>query len=322
MPTIKSPRKSSLQYWHRRRATKPIARVRSWTKSKEVKPLGFLAYKAGMTHVHLADNRKTSLTKGQEVFLAATVLECPPMKILGYRFYTKDAYGLQARGEILFEKPDKELKRKISIAKKKNEKVPEIFDDIRLIVHTQPKLIGLKKKPEILEIAIGGDDVNAKLEYAKEHLGKEINAKDIFKEGKYVDVHAVTKGKGNQGPVKRHGVSIRVHKSEKTKRGPGSLGPWTGNRSWTVAHAGQTGYHQRVEYNKRLLKIGDKPEEVNPKGGFVRYGVLKNNFLLVKGSLPGSIKRTVVLTDALRLNKKLDESVPELTHISTASKQK
>ncbi|RUA19603.1 MAG: 50S ribosomal protein L3, partial [Flavobacteriia bacterium] len=80
--------------------------------------------------------------------------------------------------------------------------------------------------------------------------------------------------KGFQGPVKRHGVSLRSHKSEKTIRGPGNLGAWTGNRSWTVAHAGQTGYHLRTEWNKWVLKIGDNPEEVNRKGGFTLVELL------------------------------------------------
>ena len=56
----------------------------------------------------------------------------------------------------------------------------------------------------------------------------------------------------------------------------GNLGPFSpGYVVSTVPQAGQTGYHQRTEYNKRLLKIGDNPDEINPKGGFLNYGLME-----------------------------------------------
>src|SRR3989344_954150 len=99
---------------------------------------------------------------------------------------------------------------------------------LTVVVYTQPKLTGIgKKRPEIFEIALGGS-IKDKFEYAKQNIGKEIKITDIFKEGELVDIHGVSKGKGTQGPVKRFGISIRSHKAEKTKRGPGSLGGWRG----------------------------------------------------------------------------------------------
>ena len=50
-------------------------------------------------------------------------------------------------------------------------------------------------------------------------IGKEIIIDEVFKEGAFLDVHGVTKGKGFQGPVKRHGIMLRHHKSEKSRRG-------------------------------------------------------------------------------------------------------
>jgi large subunit ribosomal protein L3 len=81
------------------------------------------------------------------------------------------------------------------------------------------------------------------------------------------------------------------------------------------------GYHTRVDYNKKIMMIGDKPEQVNPDGGFVRYGNVKTTYMLLKGSLPGPTKRMLRLETPIRPNKKQDAAVYTLQEISTQSKQ-
>ena len=130
------------------------------------------------------------------------------------------------------------------------------------------------------------------------------------------NVYAITKGKGLAGPMKRFGISRTSHKSEKGVRTPGNLGAWTGSRQWRVAKAGQLGYQQRNELNKWLIRIGDKPEEINNKSGFRRYGIVKNQFVLVKGSVPGAKKRLVTITNQKRPNKKIPTEAPAIQHIS------
>jgi large subunit ribosomal protein L3 len=76
------------------------------------------------------------------------------------------------------------------------------------------------------------------------------------------------------------------------------------------------GFHPRTEYNKKIVKISQQPEEINSKGGIVRYGVVRNTYMMVHGSVAGPEKREVVLTTAYRPNKTVKEAVPELTHIS------
>ena len=106
---------------------------------------------------------------------------------------------------------------------------------------------------------------------------------DVFNEGQQVDIHSVTKGKGTCGPVKRFGISLKAKKSEKVRRNPGSLGPWKGQTHimWKVAHAGQTGFHQRTEYNKQIIRVEGELDNLNPKKhcGFhcIRDG--SNNYL-------------------------------------------
>ena len=162
-------------------------------------------------------------------------------------------------------------------------------------------------------------DINA--QQIKEHLDKEISVQDLYGEGDLVDLHAVTKGKGFQGAVKRFGIGLKSHKSEKGRRTPGSLGGWKGHAHfmYRIAHAGQTGYHQRVQYNNMILKIGDAPEEVNQKGGIINYGEVKNTYVLIKGTVPGPKKRLIVLTKAIRTKK--TQAAPTVKTVSTKSKQ-
>jgi large subunit ribosomal protein L3 len=320
MAKSRKPRKGSMQYWHRRQTRNVTARVRFWADSKEAKLLGFAGYKVGMTHALITDNRKTSLTKGEGIFCPVTIIECPPIKTASIRFYKKTTKGLTLISEIFAENPDKELERKITLPKKVKKKVEDIkdYDDVRLLVYTQPKLTGIgKKKPELFEIGIGGKKED-KLNYAKSVLGKEVGVKDIFKEGQQLDFHTITKGKGFQGPVKRFGIGLRAHKSEKVIRGPGSLGGWKGQGHfmYRIAHAGRMGYHQRTEYNKWLLKIGEKAEEVNSKGGFTHFGVIKNPYLFVKGSIGGSVNRMVKITAPTRPNKLIPSEAPQIQYVS------
>lgn len=309
-----------MQYWPRRRATRIYARVRSWISDvKDIKMLGFAGYKVGMTHLIVTDNRKKSTTANTEIAVPVTIIECPPLKVLSVRFYKKYPYGLSVSSEVLAEKLDKELGRKIKLPKK-TKKVEDVkdFDQVRLLVHTQPKLASLgKKKPEIFEIGISGSKEEA-INFAKEQLGKEISVADVFKEGEQVDIHAITKGKGFQGPVKRFGIKRRFHKSEKGVRGPGSLGGWRSQAQVMprVPHAGQTGMFQRTELNKHILKISEKPEEINPKGGFVRYGMVKNSYMLLKGSVAGPAKRIIRFNHAQRSNHLIPKEAPPIEYIS------
>lgn len=303
MAKIHSPRCGSMQFWPRKRAKRIYPRTRSWPDLDGTKLLGFAGYKAGMTQVNIRDNT-SSITKGQIISLPATIIECPPLKPLSLRFYQQDDYGLKVIAEIPTTQPlEKELSRKIILQKKKNGKImPDEFDRAVLQVYTQPKFTSIKKKPEIFEIEIA----NPTQDFLKDILDKEIKIKDVFKEGQFIDVQAVTKGKGFQGPVKRFGVTLRKKKSEKTKRGPGSLGPWRQQQHtmYRIAHAGQMGLHTRTEYNKLLLKISSKPTEINPKSGFSRYGLVKSDFILLKGSIAGSKKRLIRLREPVRSKSK------------------
>ncbi len=298
-----SPRKGSKQFWPRKRAKKLVARVRTFASSTDAKPLGFIGYKAGMTHMRVRDNNPHSLSKSQIISIPVTIIECPPLKPLSLRFYKKTIDGLHLLSEVFADNVIKTIK------KGKSGKQPDdgAFTEVRLVVHTEPKKTGFgKKNHDIIEVAVGGKDLTEQLTKAQELLKKDsIAIAEVIDEGQLVDVHGVTKGKGTQGPVKRFGVRIRQHKSEKTKRGPGNLGAWTPKRvaAGQIAHAGKMGMHQRTEYNRLVMKIA-KAEEVNQKGGIKQYGVVKNDTVLIKGSVAGAAKRPVIFTMPLRAKRK------------------
>jgi len=325
MANPRKPRAGSMQFWPRKRAARGYARVRNWPTDKNTKLLGFAGDKVGMTHIIATDNRKNSLTKGEDVNFPVTIIECPPIKICSIRFYKTNFNGAYVIGEVFSDKLDKEMDRKVCIPKKVKKTFEDYkeFDDIKVMVYTQPKMAHIgRKRPEVFEVGLGGSKED-KLKFAKENLGKEFDVSDVISEGDQVDIHAVTKGKGFQGPVKRFGVKLRSHKAEKTKRGPGSLGGWKsqGHVMYRVAHAGKMGFHTRTEFNKWIMKVGSKPEEINPIGGFIGYGFVNNKYLLVKGSVGGVEKRIIRFNKSIRPNHTIPNQVPEIQYTSLTSRQ-
>jgi len=322
------PKRGSRGYSPRKRAKAETPHIKSWpTGGEKPKIQGFLGYKAGMTHAFVVDYRPTSTTSGKEVVMPVSVVETPPMKIAAVRIYKKTYQGFQTVGEIWADKFDSELSKRIPLPKKnqkKNWDITKNADDIRVIVYTQPKLVtGIPKKiPEIRELRISGGSMEERVEYAKGILGKEVKIEEVVREGDMLDILAVTTGKGFQGHVKRWGVKLLSHKNSKHRRMIGTAGSWHPN--WiqqTVPQAGQTGYHQRTEYNKRVLKIGEKGEEITPSGGFPHYGLIQNSYVLIHGSIPGPTKRLISMRDAIRYQRGVKIEKPDISYISTTSKQ-
>jgi len=328
-----APRHGSLAYLPRKRAQRLLARVRYWPKIEADTPrlLGFMGYKAGMTHVFAVEDRKRSPNYGKETLRSATVIETPPMLVCAIRALTKNPYGLQTLTEAWMKDPPRELERVFTLPEnfnteeslKKVEENIEKVAKIRVIAVTQPKQASVpKKKPDMAEIEIGGGTIQQQFEYAKSLLGKTLTSAEMFREGQYVDVTAVSTGKGFQGPVKRWGVRILQHKGRKTKRGIATLGPWNPHHvMYSVPRAGQMGFHQRTEYNKRIFKIGKDGKEITPKGGFIRYGVIRGPYILLEGSIPGPEKRPIRLRYPARPPKPIVEEPPQITYTSLESPQ-
>jgi large subunit ribosomal protein L3 len=80
------------------------------------------------------------------------------------------------------------------------------------------------------------------------------------------------------------------------------------------------GFQQRTEFNKRILKVGENAKEITPAGGFLHYGLINNPYVLVKGSIPGPIKRLVRIRPAIRQGEHVVRT-PAIQHVSVQSKQ-
>ena len=338
-----APRRGSLAVRPRKRASRIVPRVKSWpeVESEQPLPLGFLAYKAGMTHAYIIDDEPGSLTHGREIFVPVTVVDAPPMVVAAVRVYGYDPnIGLYTLSEAWAQPEALKKGYKLDIdrviprlhvpdTEKAVNRLRSLADqvyDVRIIAMTQPRLVGglSKKKPDVLEIKIGGgSSIEERLDYALKILGGAIKVDDVFRPGQFVDVIAVTKGKGFQGVIKRYGVKElpRWHKHRKGSRsGPGTRGPAT-TFSWSeVPQPGQTGYHRRTEYNKRILAIGENGYEVTPAGGFLHYGIVRGPYVLLAGSIPGTPKRPIVLRHPVRPRWQPSEP-PKITYLSLQSKQ-
>lgn len=336
-----APKRGSLGFSPRKRASRLVPRVKSWPQVDNGRPLplAFLGYKVGMTHVYIVDDIPGSPTSGREVFVPVTIVETPPLYVLALRLYGYDINrGLYTLGEARAQPPPElELHRRITTLGSVNledeleelEKLLPKAVDVRLLVVSQPKLTGglSKKKPDILEVKVGGvSDIKALYDYAVGKLGKTITVDEVFQVGQPVDVIAVTKGKGFQGVVKRWGVKElpRWHKHRKGSRsGPGARGSAAGSW-WEIPQAGQMGFHRRTEYNKRILSISDNGYVITPAGGFLNYGIVRSQYVVLAGTIPGTVKRPVVLRWPIRPPSwylSYGALKPKIVYISLESKQ-
>jgi len=273
----------------------------------------------------------------KEAVEAVTIVETPPIVVVGAVGYVATPNGLRALTSVWAEHLSDDVKRRFyknwykskrkaftKYAKKYSEKPQEIEAElqkikdycsvVRVIVHTQNKKIGLRQKvANVLEVQVNGGSVSDKVDFAKGLFEKEVAIKDVFAEGECVDVCGATKGKGYAGVIARWGVTRLPRKTHRGLRKVACIGSWHPAKvSTTVARAGQMGYHHRTEINKRILRIGDKgvansaatesdltEKGITPVGGFPHYGEINEDWLMIKGGIVGVKKRAITLRKSI-----------------------
>ena len=336
MPKINRPRRGSLAFSPRKRAKSPIPKYQSWPVYEGTPVLqGFAGYKVGMTHVIMVDDHKNSPTEGKEIMVPVTVVEVPLMKVAAIRAYSRDTYGKHAFTEVWADQLDTILGRRITLPKDYNGEAAKkkltdavaagTVAEIYAVTYTQPAATsGVPKKvPDLMEIKVGGADIKKQTDFAFGLLGKEVALNNVVQTGAYADITAITTGKGTQGAVKRWGIALRKRKHSVggKERHIGTLGPWNPHHiRWQVPQIGQLGYQQRTEFNKRILKFSENANEITPAGGFLHYGVLKNPYVLIKGSIPGPVKRLIRIRPAMRQGEHVVR-MPTVQFVSVQSKQ-
>ena len=316
-----APRRGSIAFRPRARAKSLEARVRTWPQLAAEKSslLGFAGFKAGGIQILTVDDREKTPNFGKQLLNAATVIATPPIRIIGIRAYKHDLYGQHAIFDVYAKDLPKELSRKFD-AKSKDDglsKAESLLDgasNVMAVVSVSPNSIGLEQKvPFVFEVAVSGENIRLQYDYVRSILGKEIKITDVFQIGQNIDVFGITRGKGIEGPITRFGVKRKQHKSRKSVRAVGTLGPISpAVVMYTVARQGQRGFHQRTEYNKRILVISntdkDAENSINPSGGFKHFGLVRGDYIVVRGSVPGVPKRLVKMRQPIRaVSKKVVE---------------
>merc|ERR1712193_553069 len=366
-----APRHGSLGFLPRKRSSRHRGKVKAFPKDDPSKPChltAFISYKAGMTHVVREVDRPGSKVNKKEVVDAVTILETPPMIVIGCIGYIETPRGFRTLKTIFAEHISEECKRRFYKnwykAKKKafskacrkwqdedgQKQIEKDFQQmkkyckvIRIIAHTQMKLLPLRsKKSHIMGIQVNGGSISDKVDYARSMFEKPINVDSVFAKDEVIDIIGVNKGKGEKGVTSRWHTKKLPRKTHKGLRKVACIGAWHPARvAYSVARSGQKGYHHRTEINKKIYRVGKgyhtvdgktvknnaatevdiTDKSINPVGGFVHYGLVTNDFVLIKGGVIGPKKRAITLRKSLlkQTSRAAMENV-NLKFIDTTSK--
>jgi len=339
-------------------------RVRSFPKDQPSKPphlTAFMGYKAGMTHIVREMDKLASKMHKKEVVEAVTIIETPPMIVVGVVGYIDTPRGQRQLTTVWASHVSDDFRRRYykrwyaskkkaftRYAKKYTEesgkkaidsqlaKIKKYCTTIRVIAHTQVRKVTIgQKKAHVMEIQVNGGTISQKVDFALALFEKNIPIDSIFNESEMIDVIGVTQGHGFEGVTRRWGTRKLPRKTHKGLRKVACIGAWHPARvSWTVPRAGQNGFFHRTVPNKKVYRIGkgDNPKNgstdfdvtdkrITPMGGFPHYGVVDEDFIMLKGCIPGTKKRVITLRKALftQTSRTAMEQI-KLKFIDTSSK--
>jgi len=343
-----APRHGSLGFLPRKRSSHHRGRIRSFPKDDLYKTphlTAFMGYKAGCTHILREVNKPGSKLHKKEAVEMVTILETPPMVVVGLVGYVQTPRGLRTLTTIWAHHLTEQVKRRFYKnwyrAKKKafskyaqnitdngdqdlktqTERIVKYCHVVRVLAHTQPnKLNQRQKKAHIMEIQINGGKMEDKVKFGFELFERPVPVDTVFSTNDYLDIIGVTKGKGFQGAVSRWGVAMLQRKTHRGYRKVACIGAWHPARvRYSIARAGQDGYHHRTELNKKVYRVGRPAKDektqkiewnattasdlteknITPLGGFPHYGEVNDYFIMLKGAVMGPKKRVITLRKSL-----------------------
>jgi len=336
-----------------------------------------VGFKAGMTHVLREVDKPGSKLHKKETVEAVTIVECPPMNVVGLVGYVNTPRDLRTLSTVWASHLNESVKRRFyknwyrskkkafdryaqRVAAPDNKDVDTELDRlkkhahvIRVLAHTQIRLVKLRqKKAHLVEIQVNGGDVKAKVDFARALFEKQVPVASVFTVNDHIDILGVTKGHGYSGVINRWGVARLPRKTHRGLRKVACIGAWHPARvAFQISRPGQYGYHHRTEINKKIYRIGagSKPgagldgkasaatpdlknastasdlteKTITPLGGFVQYGEVNEDFLMIKGGVVGVVKRVLTLRKTLvpQVKRAATEKASEgLKFIDTSSK--
>merc|ERR1711965_907631 len=341
------PRHGSLGFLPKKRCTKSKGQIKSFPlDDASAKPhlTAFMGYKAGSTHILRDVDKAGSKAHKKESVEAVSIIEAPPMIVCGMVGYYETPRGLKSITTVWAEHLSDECKRRFyknwhaskghkaftRYAKKYTEgtgvekdieRLKKYCTILRVLCHTQISKVGLRqKKAHICEIQVNGGNMTEKIEFAHKLFEKPVAISSVFEQNEMIDTISISKGKGYEGVVTRWGVTKLPRKTHKGLRKVACIGSWHPSRvKFTVARAGQNGYHHRTELNKKVYGIGAAARQadgkieannattefdltvkgITPLGGFPHYGEVNEDYIMLKGAVPGVKRRLVTLRKSL-----------------------
>merc|ERR1711934_1215894 len=366
-----APRHGSKGFLPKKRSKRHRGKCKAFPKDDPSKPVhltAFIGYKAGMTHIVREVDRPGSKTNKKEVVEAVTIVETAPMVCVGIVGYIETPTGLRSFKTIFAEHLSEECKRRFyknwSNSKKKAfttysrkwaeesgkkqidtdiAKINKYCKVVRILAHSQTKLLRKRqKKAHLMEIQLNGGSIADKVDWAREKFEQPINVSSVFDQDELIDIIGVTKGRGVKGVTSRWHTKKLPRKTHKGLRKVVCIGAWHPSRvQYSVARAGQKGYHHRTEINKKVYDIRDgfhmkdgklvqnnaatdydlADKSITPLGGFPHYGEVLEDYVMIKGACPGVKRRVITMRKTLvaQTSRKSTEEI-KLKFIDTSSK--
>lgn len=337
---FEAPRHGSLGFLPRKRSARHRGKVKSFPRDDPRKAphlTAFFGYKAGMTHIVREVEKPGSKVHKKEVVEAVTILETPPIVVVGIVGYIETPQGLRSLTTVwahhlsedvlrrfyknwyrskkkAFTKYQKAVKSNPKLLERELNRIKKYCTVVRVLAHSQVRKLKIgQKKAHLMEIQVNGGTTADKVDYAYGLFEKTVNVKSLFEESEQIDVIGVTKGKGFEGVTARWGTTRLPRKTHKGLRKVACIGAWHPSRvSFSVPRAGQHGYHHRTEINKKIYRIGNGADPksgstetdltektINPMGGFPHYGLVNEDFIIIKGCCMGVKKRVLTLRKSI-----------------------
>jgi large subunit ribosomal protein L3e len=178
----------------------------------------------------------------KEVVEAVTILETPPLIVIGVVGYIETPKGLRTIGTVWAQHISDEARRRFykrwysskkkaftQYSKKYTEKKASIDKEldklkkyskvVRAIVHTQMRRVNIgQKKAHLAEIQVNGGTAADKVNFVVNYFEKQVPIDGVFAENEQIDVIGATKGKGFKGVVSRWGTKKLPRKTHKGLR--------------------------------------------------------------------------------------------------------
>jgi len=217
----------------------------------------------------------TQLFNDNGTVTRVTVIEAGPCLVVRKRTQAKDKYSAL---QLAFDE-----RRAKTVNKPTTGYFAKIFKDANI-----PEKKATRKGKEVAMLPRVLRELRLSEEVvAKYEVGQTIQIADVLKEGQFVDVSGITRGRGFSGVFRRHNFAgfVNTHGTHEYRRHGGAIGTnMTPGRTLPgLRMPGQHGNAKRTTLNLKIAKI-----------------IPEQNLVLIEGAVPGARNGTVVVRGAIK----------------------